>query len=126
LCSSYQPDLLLIVFDGWEDLLMPVVHRLSPVNILGLSPPNEQICHTLIRQNVINGCLPETAPPEVLAQAIHAVASGYTWFSQALFKQILHPTLQTGHNQPVLTNQELAVLRLVMQERKNKHIGHWA
>lgn len=119
----YQPDLLLIVLEGWENSLASVFHRLPPTNILGLSPQNGQVCHTLIRKNVINGCLPETAPPELLGQAIHAVVSGYTWFSQALLKQILHPRLKIGNTQTVLTDQELAILRLVMQEETNLQIA---
>lgn len=121
--SYHQPDLLLVVLADWEESLTCVFHRLPSTNVLGLSPQNGQVCHTLIHQNVINGCLPETAPPEVLVQAIRAVASGQTWFSQALFKQILNPMPQTDINQPVLTNQELATLRLVMQEETNLQIA---
>lgn len=62
-CSSYQPDLLLIVFDGWEDLLLPILYRLPLTNILVLLHQNEQGCPALIRNNIIAGCLPETTSP---------------------------------------------------------------
>ena len=123
LYSLHQPDLLLVVLDGWENSLLPIFHRLPPTNILGLSSQNEQACHTFIRQNIVNGCLPETASPELLARAVLAIASGHTWFSQALFKQILHPTLQSRKTQHNLTDQELAILRLIIQDKTNESIG---
>ncbi len=123
LCSLHQPDLLLLVLDSWETQVNAIAHRLPAVNVLGLSAQNGQVCHTLIHNNVINGCLPETSPPEILIQAIRTVASGHTWFSQPLLKTILRPTPQPNEKQSVLTNRELAVLRLVTQERTNKEIA---
>ena len=123
LCSFHQPNLLLIVLDGLEDRFNAISHRLSAVNILGLSIENGQVCQTLIRKSIINGCLPETAPPETLIQAMRAVASGYTWFSQSLLYTILRPISQSKKNQHILADRERSVLRLVMQEKTNKHIG---
>ena len=123
LCSLHQPDLLLAVLEGLENQFSAISHRLPSVNILGLLAQNRQICHTLICKSIINGCLPETSPPELLIQAIRAVASGHTWFSQPLLKTILRPTPQSNGKQSILTNRELAILRLVMQEKTNKEIA---
>lgn len=78
LYSLHGSNLLLLVLIGWENSLVPVIYRLPPTNILGLSTQNEPICHTLIRNNIINGCLPEITPSQTLIQAIYAVANGYT------------------------------------------------
>ena len=123
LCSLHQPDLLLILLDGWEEQFKPISQCLPTTNILGLSSQNGQSCHALIRNGVINGCLPETAPPEILIPAVRAVANGYIWLSQSLFKQILHPIPQVRKPQHSLTDQELAILQLVMQDKTNKYIG---
>lgn len=123
LCTLHQPDLLLVVLDGWEDQFVSVTPHLPTVNILALSNHNEQSCHALIRNGVINGCLPETASPERLLQAICAVASGNSWFSQSLFKQILRPIPPSRKAQYSLPAQELTMLRLLMQDKTNQYIG---
>lgn len=119
----HQPDLLLVLLEDWEDQFYTISHRLPPVNILCLSALNEQICLTLIRKSIINGCLPETAPPDLLIQAIYAVANGYTWFKQSSLKAILHPISQPDRKQSILTDEELTILRLVMLEKTNKEIA---
>lgn len=123
LCALHQPDLLLINLDSWEDSLISVLQPLAPLNLLGLSPEDKQICCKLIHQRIVNGCLPETSSPELLVQAIRAVADGYTWFSQSLFRQILHHPQKTNVNEYNLSDMDLMILQLVMQEETNLSIA---
>ncbi|VAW34795.1 hypothetical protein MNBD_CHLOROFLEXI01-806 [hydrothermal vent metagenome] len=123
LYTLHQPDLLLVILDGWEEQFTSVVQQLPTTNIVVLSSQNRQSCHTLIHNGVINGCLPETASSELLSQAIYAVANGNVWFSQSLFKQILHPVPPSRKAQYSLTTQELTMLRLIMQDKTNQYIG---
>ena len=86
-----KPNLILLFLENWEEQFRVFSHRLPVLNILALSPPNTQIDPSFIHKQIIHGCLPETAPPKVIIQAIRAVAGGYIWFSQKHFKQILRP-----------------------------------
>ncbi len=123
LCLSYHPNVLLIFMDDWQENISPIFHRLSSVDILALSNSNSHRCHTLIQKNYINGCLPEASPPELLAQALRAVAKGYTWFSKSLLRTAFRSKVGTNGNYIVLTERETAVMQLVMQEKTNKGIA---
>ena len=61
--------------------------------------------------------------PEILLQAIRAVAQGGTWFSQAIAAKLAHAVSRSASDTPRFTEREEELLRAIDQGWDNAHIA---
>ncbi|NJN94134.1 MAG: response regulator transcription factor [Anaerolineales bacterium] len=125
LSQELVPDVLLL------DLEMPgpspleiVTHlrqQCPAIKIMALTDGNDEAAIREVVAAGVAGCLLETEPPEIVVQALRSVAQGGVWFSQAVMEILAHPPAQA--QLPHLTEDELAVLGLVVVGKTDRQIG---
>jgi DNA-binding NarL/FixJ family response regulator len=115
------PDVLLIALGLPGPPVAEVVARLrasSPVRALVLAEEDPVHVNSLIRAGAA-GCIVKDEAPKHAVQAVRAIASGMTWFSQAAMAMVAHSEPPTS-----LTKREAEVLALVAEGWTNLRIAH--
>lgn len=127
LCRTTQPDLVLV------DIQMPKMDGLDLVQRLATEFPKMRLltmsglmdAHTIWRvmQSGVHGYVNKTQPPELLIEAIRAVARGNTFFGPT-FSQVREELLsQPEAFQKILSEREQQVLRAVAAGNEDEVIG---
>lgn len=130
--QSLAPDVLLL------DVMMPgldVVSRVrqalevaSPPRVLILTASeHDEYVQPLLTAG-ISGYLLKDEAPEAIVQAIRAVASGQTWFSQRIAGLIVRAQLASGEaeqavGETTLTPREWEILQQIGQGKSNSEIA---
>ena len=129
LARTLQPDVLVL------DLSMPglaAVEVVRQVRALPLAPrvlmltahgEPEQILALL--QAGATGYVLKNEHPAAISAAVRVVAQGGTWLSQPIMDKLVHVRTVTAYraDEAVLTEVEVAVLRLVAQGKRDQEIG---
>ena len=127
LCRITQPDLALV------DIQMPKLDGLDLVEQITAEFPKMRLlvmsglmdAHTIWRvmQSGVHGFINKTQPPELLIEAVRAVARGNTFFGPT-FSQVREELLsQPDAFQKILSPREQQVLRAVAAGREDEVIG---
>jgi len=127
LCRTAQPDLVLV------DIQMPKMDGLDLVERLTTEFPKMRLlvmsglmdAHTIWRvmQSGVHGFINKTQPPELLIEAVRAVARGNTFFGPT-FSQVREELLSLPEAfQKILSPREQQVLRAVAAGREDEVIG---
>ena len=124
LCERLAPDVLLVALDLPGPPTAEVVARLrsspSPIRALVLADRDPIDVNALVRAGAA-GCVLKDEAPRHAVQAVRAIASGMTWFSQASMATL------TQSRAPVatpITKREAQVLHLVARGWTNLRIAH--
>lgn len=125
LSQELVPDVLLLDLEMPGPSPLEIVTHLRqqrPVmKIIALTDGNNEAAIRDVVAAGVSGCLLETEPPEVIVQALHSVAQGGAWFSQGVLAILAQPPVQA--QLPQLTEDELAVLRLMVEGKTDHQIS---
>lgn len=119
LVESKEPDVLLLDVEMPDLSGVEVAQRLdeqdSPVRLLALSSYDHQEYVRGLFENGASGYLTKEKAPQLIAEAVRAVASGeFRWF--------VRPE-RDADDAPDLTDREADVLRLMAEGKSNAEIG---
>jgi DNA-binding NarL/FixJ family response regulator len=127
LCLALKPDLALLdidlpKIDGLE-LIRRFVVELPAMRLLTMSGRMDPYTIWRVSQSGGHGYVEKTASPEILSQAIRAIAAGGTYFSE-LFEKIKSEWLaQPEAFQKILSDREQEVLRRVVAGESDEQIA---
>jgi DNA-binding NarL/FixJ family response regulator len=120
-CQEHQPDVLLLATNMNDiflnDVFMQAQQRCPEIQILVLLSEPGEISLQQLTENGASGGILKSESPETLLTAIRTVAQGQPWFIPPLLKRILQP------KEPPLTDEELAILRLIAAGEKDRAIA---
>lgn len=122
-----QFDVLLLSFNNLEQSDNELFHSWRKHNphakiIILLADSDEANIFDLFSRGA-NGCFLKEETPERLAEAIRAVRRGETWLSQQLTSKLIEDMSLHATGIGLLTKQELALLRLLAQEKTDEEIA---
>lgn len=127
LLDEARPDVLLVDFQlpGLDGLEMArAARQVRPhLRALVLSSLMDPLALTRVRESGVEGYVEKDAPPEILAEALTAVAEGRTYFS-AKYRETL--AREGGRSEAVgkiLSKREQEVLGHVLAGRTSREIG---
>ncbi len=120
-CRENRPDILLLASNVTNsplpEILAQTKQHCPGIQVLVLLADPEEVCLQTLTENGADGGILKSEPPKSLLAAIHAVSQGQPWFSPPLLKRILQPET------PSLTDEELALLRLLVAGETDKVIA---
>ncbi|MCB9421394.1 MAG: response regulator transcription factor [Ardenticatenaceae bacterium] len=125
---EFQPDIVLLDLKTLgaqsAELISMLYQDIPQIKVLTMSDHWDDACvHDLAAVGVL-GFVDKTELPEKIVNAIHAVADGNIWFSQAALEQLID---KGNEAVPVedfgLTDRELDVIRLTAVGKTNREIA---
>jgi two-component system, NarL family, response regulator DegU len=127
LISSLQPDILLLDYCLPDIPGHQVTVKIQEMNIktkvLGFSAySNEEYVIKMLDAGA-RGYVLKTEHPNLLLEAIRAIARGETWLSQTIANILLNKAKRVLKNQSLLTNREFEVLKLLTKGYTNIQIA---
>lgn len=125
LAQEFEPDVLLLDLEMPGPAPLEIVTHLRQqcpaMKIIAITDGNNEAAIREVTAAGVAGCLLETEPPEVVVQALRSVAQGGVWFSQRVLATLAQPPAQA--QLPPLTEDELAVLGLMVEGKTDGQIG---
>lgn len=118
LCGENPPDVLLLASNVTNsplpETLVQVKQHCPGFQVLVLLADPEEVCLQTLIENGVGGGILKSDSPESLLAAIRTIVQSQPWFSPLLLKRILQPKT------PPLTDEELALLRLLVAGETDK------
>lgn len=106
------------------EMLTSLLQRCPKLKLVALTNGDDVALLRNLLAAGVTGCLLKTEPPAVMGPAIRSVAQGGSWFSQVIIAKLAQtPPLLPNQEPPLLSEDELAVLRLVAEGQSDAQIG---
>lgn len=127
LVATARPDVLVVDFqlpgmDGLE--LVRAARQLRPeIRALVLSSLMDPLALTRVRESGAEGYLEKDAPPELLAEALAAVAAGRTWYSARFRETLAREGAKAEAVGKILSRREQEVLGHILAGRTSREVG---
>jgi DNA-binding NarL/FixJ family response regulator len=127
LVETTRPDLVVVDFqlpgmDGLE--FVRAARQLRPeIRALVLSSLMDPLALTRVRESGVEGYLEKDAPPELLAEALAAVAEGRTWYSTRFRDTLAREGAKAEAVGKILSRREQEVLGHVLAGKTSREIG---
>ena len=127
LCLSKQPDLAVVdirlpKLDGFA-LVERLADKSPDLQVLLMSGLTDACTIWRVIQSGAHGYINKTQPPELLIEAIRAVAGGNTFFGPTFTRVKQEWLSQPEAFQKILSEREQQILRGVAAGREDDHIG---
>lgn len=127
LLDEARPDVLLVDFQlpGLDGLEMArAARQVRPhLRALVLSSLMDPLALTRVRESGVEGYVEKDAPPEILAEALTAVAEGRTYFSAKYHETLAREGGRSEAVGKILSKREQEVLGHVLAGRTSREIG---
>lgn len=127
LVETARPDLVLVDFqlpgmDGLE--FVRAARQVRPqLRALVVTSLVDILTLTRVREAGIEGYVEKDATPELLAEALNAVADGRTYYSDTFKETLAREGVKTQAAAKILSRREQQVLTHVLNSRGNREIG---
>lgn len=125
--EAAKPDVMLVDYqlpgmDGLE--LMRAARQVRPqVRALVVSTLSDPLALTRIRESGVEGYLEKDASPELLREALEAVALGQGYFSRKFRETMIREGANAEGVGKILSRREQQVLGLVLARKTNREIA---